>query len=54
MNKTNEYTLTIIVPIYNEEDNMAALEERLSAYLKQALVPACVLFIKEHPKETTK
>ena len=53
MNKTNEYTLTIIVPIYNEEDNMAALEERLSAYLKQALVPACVLFINDGSKDNS-
>ncbi len=51
MNKTNDYTLTIIVPIYNEEDNMAALEERLSAYLKQALVPACVLFVNDGSKD---
>ena len=53
MNKTNEYTLTIIVPIYNEEDNMAALEERRSAYLKQALVPACVLFINDGSKDNS-
>lgn len=51
MNKTSDYTLTIIVPIYNEEDNMAALEERLSAYLAQAMVPACVLFINDGSKD---
>ena len=27
MNKTSHYRLTIIVPIYNEEDNIAALED---------------------------
>lgn len=29
MNKTGNYTLTIIVPVYNEEDNMPRLEEKL-------------------------
>ncbi len=51
MNKTSDYTLTIIVPIYNEEDNMAALEERLSAYLEEALVPSCVLFVNDGSKD---
>lgn len=47
MNITDKYELTIIVPVYNEEDNMPALEEKLSAYLKQAIVPSCVLFVND-------
>ena len=47
MNKTSLYQLTIIVPIYNEEDNMDALEERLSLYLPQALKSTCVLFVND-------
>ena len=31
MNRTSNYELTIIVPVYNEEDNMCALEEKLSS-----------------------
>ncbi len=45
--KTSHYELTIIVPIYNEEDNIAALEERLGAYLPTALNRACVLFVDD-------
>lgn len=47
MNKTGNYTLTIIVPVYNEEDNMPRLEEKLSAYVSQAPVPTCVLFVND-------
>ena len=47
MNITSKYVLTIIVPIYNEEENMQALEEKLSAYLEHAIVPSCVLFVND-------
>ena len=53
MNKTNDYILTIVVPIYNEEDNMAALEERLSTYLKKALTSTCVLFVDDGSKDSS-
>jgi glycosyltransferase involved in cell wall biosynthesis len=51
MNKTAQYRFTIVVPIYNEEDNMQALEERLSAYLPTALYPTCVLFVNDGSKD---
>ena len=47
MNRTSNYELTIIVPVYNEEDNMCALEEKLSSYVQQASVPACILFVND-------
>jgi len=50
MNKTAQYRFTIVVPVYNEEDNMQALEERLSAYLPTALYPTCVLFVNDGSK----
>ncbi len=46
-NKTSNYELTIIVPIYNEEDNMQALEERFASYLPNAMRRACVLFVDD-------
>jgi glycosyltransferase involved in cell wall biosynthesis len=51
MNKTALYQFTIVVPVYNEEDNMQALEERLSAYLPTALCPTCVLFVNDGSKD---
>lgn len=51
MNKTSEYRMTIIVPVYNEEDNMANLENRLGDYLKKAACKACVLFVNDGSKD---
>lgn len=54
MNKTSGYKFTIIVPVYNEEDNIYALEERLQAYLPTAQangVLACVLFVNDGSKD---
>lgn len=47
MNHTKEYKLTIIVPIYNEEDNMSEIESRLSDYLTKASVRTCVLMVND-------
>lgn len=47
MNKTSNYELTILVPIYNEEDNIRALEEQLCAFLPSSRRTACVLFIND-------
>lgn len=48
MNATAAYRFTIIVPVFNERDNLARLEERLAAYLGQsAEKPACVLFVDD-------
>lgn len=46
-NQTGQYTFTIIVPVYNEEDNIARLEEKLSNYLPQSLYKTCVLFVND-------
>lgn len=51
MNSTTNYKLTIIVPVYNEEDNVDALEKRLSTYLPHALMKACVLFVNDGSKD---
>ena len=48
MNTTATYRFTILVPVYNERENLTRLEERLSAYLATAsLQPACVLFVDD-------
>lgn len=47
MNKTKDYQFTIIVPVYNEEDNMEHLEERLSGFLTHARYKSCVLFVND-------
>jgi len=55
MNKTADYKLTIVVPVYNEEDNIYALEERLSKFISQsAQFPACVLFVNDGSKDKSR
>ncbi|MDE6022475.1 MAG: glycosyltransferase, partial [Muribaculaceae bacterium] len=53
MNKTSSYALTVIVPVYNEEDNMEALEKRLGAWLPTSPVKACVLFVDDGSSDTS-
>jgi len=42
---------TILVPIYDEEDNIERLSETLNAYLSIAKVPSQVLFINDGSKD---
>lgn len=47
MNETSHYQLTIIIPVYNEEDNIRRIEEQLGAYLPSARCSACVLLVDD-------
>lgn len=46
-----KYKLTIIVPVYNEEDNLKRVETELASYLEIASVPASVLFVNDGSKD---
>lgn len=47
MNKTADYQFTIAIPVYNEQENLAALETALADYLPKCLMKACVLLIDD-------
>lgn len=47
LNKTSEYCFTIIVPIYNEIENIESLSKRLEDFLPVCKVHACVLFVDD-------
>ncbi len=49
--KLSAYEFTIIVPVYNEVDNMPALEERLGRFLPQCKYKACVLFVDDGSRD---
>jgi dolichol-phosphate mannosyltransferase len=51
MNKTSDYKFTIIVPVYNEEDNLARLRDVLKEFLPHSLEKACVLFVNDGSKD---
>ena len=46
-NNTGKYELTIIIPIYNEEDNMLRLEKFMAEFLPEAKMKSCILFIND-------
>ncbi|MBT8265858.1 MAG: glycosyltransferase family 2 protein [Bacteroidia bacterium] len=45
------YELTIIVPVYNEEDNLERVEKELLAYSKIAKRSTCILFVNDGSKD---
>lgn len=45
------YQLTIIVPVYNEEDNLLRVEKELLAYIKIASKKTKVLFVNDGSKD---
>lgn len=47
MNSTKDYDFSIIVPIYNEKDNMVRLEKALRSYLTISLLKTCVLMVND-------
>ncbi len=47
------YKFTIIVPVYNEEENLERVETELSNYLKIATVATSVLFINDGSKDNS-
>lgn len=47
MNKSANYKLSIVVPVYNEEGNIGRLENELSRFLQISKLPACVLFVDD-------
>lgn len=47
MNNTANYELTIVVPVYNEEDNLDRVEREMAAFLPDAAVKACVLLVND-------
>lgn len=43
----NEYQLTIVIPVYNEEPNLKELAEKLNLYLKFTPIKTHILFIDD-------
>ncbi|MCM1291192.1 MAG: glycosyltransferase family 2 protein [Prevotella sp.] len=52
-NNTSKYDLTILVPAYNEEDNISRLENSFDAFLPVSKLSACVLFIDDGSTDNT-
>lgn len=52
-NSTSSYDLTVIVPVYNEEDNMTALEKALSEFVNSTPYASCILFVNDGSKDSS-
>ncbi len=52
-NKTSDYAFTIVIPIYNEEDNIERLAEVVGSYLPACPVKACALFVNDGSKDAS-
>lgn len=53
MNKTAEYEFTVIVPVFNEEENIRRLEDSLAAFLAACRVSTCVLFVDDGSRDSS-
>lgn len=51
MNRTSEYALTIVVSVFNEEDNIHNLEKALSEFIPTSKVKTCALFVDDGSKD---
>lgn len=47
------YKFTIVVPVYNEEENLERVETELSKYLEIASVPTMILFVNDGSKDNS-
>ena len=47
MNQTGNYDFCILVPVYNEDENMERLAETLIKYIGRASVKTCILFVND-------
>lgn len=51
VNITGKYRFTIIVPVYNEEDNIYMLEDKFQQLLSESIFSTCVLFVNDGSKD---
>lgn len=53
MNKTKDFEFTIVVPVFNEEDNIDRLAKELSDFVEKAAMKSCVLFVDDGLQDNT-
>lgn len=46
-NRTSNYEFTIIVPVFNEEDNIYNLEKVIGDFIPKSIRKSCVLFVND-------
>ena len=51
MNKTQEYELTVVVPVYNEVESLPRVERAMREWLPTSSIKACVLMVNDGSKD---
>lgn len=47
MNRTSEYQFTVIIPVYNERDNLLRVESEIGAFMRSSTFKTCALFVDD-------
>ncbi len=53
MNRTQDYKFTIVIPVFNEEDNIKRLKETVGEYISKCPVRACALFVNDGSRDNS-
>lgn len=53
INKTNDYEFTIVIPVYNEEDNILEIQKAVGNFLPLSKYKACALFVNDGSKDSS-
>lgn len=53
MNKTAQFDFTVIVPLFDEQDNIPRLESELSSFLENARMRSCILFVNDGSRDNS-
>jgi len=47
------FEFTVVIPVYNEEDNLERVEKEMLAYFNKASVPSCGLFVNDGSSDSS-
>ncbi|MBP7369689.1 MAG: glycosyltransferase family 2 protein [Paludibacteraceae bacterium] len=46
-NRTRDYRFTVVIPVYNEEENIFVLEKKIRLFLQKSIFPTCVVLVND-------
>lgn len=46
-NRTRDYRFTVVIPVYNEEENIFVLEKKIRLFLQKSIFSACVVLVND-------
>jgi glycosyltransferase involved in cell wall biosynthesis len=46
-NRTRDYRFTVVIPVYNEEENIFVLEKKIRLFLQKSIFPACIDLVND-------